>query len=159
MAANRTARQRAALRKAQIASARKRRGHRRLAYAAGGLTVVAATIGAGYAGHRYAKHTLSGGPRHVLDTVPRGKQLVHLPRRARTMLAPAHVGKATDMGIRAFDRRAKLNARKVARKKQRALYDSRRRQARMRTKPVAKGFPAISTSGSRRSAARRRKRG
>lgn len=78
MAYRMTPKRRAALRKAQLASARKRR--RRIGFAiAGGVGVLAVAAGAGV-GVRYAQG-LKGGP--VRPHVP-GKELVHVPGKGVT---------------------------------------------------------------------------
>lgn len=85
MPRKRTAAQRAALRKAQIASARKRRRRRNLAIGAIGVaTGVGIAIGANHVGKRYAKHLTSRpkpGRNKPMLALPPGKSAA--PTRAR----------------------------------------------------------------------------
>lgn len=146
-----TPRRKAALRKAQLASARKRRGtgsRRRRAVIAGG--VVAVTLGgAAAAGTHVYMRALRGGPKR-----PISKELVVIPR------INLDIGKDTDKRIREFDRsakRASIRSRDLAGRSKR---NQRKRMKYWQGKPVSGGnrIPAISTAGSRKAGAKRRKR-
>lgn len=101
MPQRRTAKQRAALRKAQIASARKRRRRRNIAIAGTALAVgVGAGIGLNYAGKRYARH-LARAPKPGMTRGPRAtvmtKPMLALPpgKSARPPTAAQQKRKAT----------------------------------------------------------------
>lgn len=146
-----TPRRKAALRKAQIASARKRRGHhRRRAVIAGGIVAVTLGGAAATGTHVYVR-ALKGGPKR-----PVSKELVHVPRPRINL----DVGKDTDRRIREFDKAAKRASIRSRDLKTRAKRNQRKRMKYWQGRPVSGGnrIPAISTAGSRKAGAKRRKR-
>lgn len=150
MAYRMTPKRRAALRKAQLASARKRRKgrkggwKRKAAFAAGGVGILAVAAGAGI-GLRYTQ-SLKGGPSRPSRPHVPGKELVHVPghgktwkvtqvrRKMRRKKPPKPQGhkiwRVDSSGVVTTTR---FNADNT---KSRNLYNYRRRRAYWRSKPV-----------------------
>ena len=147
MAYRMTRKRRAALRKAQLASARKRRKRgwkRKAAFAAGGVGILPATAGAGI-GVRYIQALKGGPPRPSRPHIP-GKELVHVPghgkswqvtqvhkkmRRKKPPKLQGHkMWRVDSSGVVTTTR---FNADNT---KGRNLYNYRRRRAYWRSKPV-----------------------
>lgn len=133
-----TPRRKAALKKAQAASARKRRRGiaKRIGVGVGIVGTLAAASVAGYGSRSYVRQLAGGGPKRP------GTALVHVPGRGTFMGAP--VRKFPKQGNRPI-KRAKGAIFKTDRKgrstlttRNRLVYDHHRRRQYWQTKPVAR---------------------
>lgn len=126
--------QRAALRKAQLASARARRGRkirRRVAYAGGALAVTAAVAGGAYAGRSYVRKVALSGPRRPADTVPAGKRVALYSGPEKVTISSKKRGRKNYTGRGkggAFKVNSKGEARFIKRISGRGKYDAKRRE-------------------------------
>ena len=154
-----TPRRKTALRKAQLASARKRR-HGRASRAGRivGVTLVAAAASGGtyYAGkHFYTKHD-NKKKYNAWATVVKQNAMLQLPAGKSTVRGPSD----TDKRIKEFDRSARRAASRIKAAKTAKKRAQQKRMKYWAGKPVSgkAAIPAISTAGSRRAGTKRRKR-
>lgn len=133
-----TPRRKAALRKAQAASARKRRRRiaTRIGIGVGVVGAIAATGVAGYGARSYVRQLAGGGPKRP------GKELVHVRGKGTFMGAP--VRKYPKQGNRSIKRakgaifKTDKKGRSTLTTKRRVNYDSNRRRQYWHSKPVAR---------------------